>query len=220
MAYDPDCCIERSRRRCCCRRRPGRPGGTQPFPGHLSLVECRNGVKSILPPSAKRFSGDSSPILRAESRRDSTIQATSSIVGKCCAIVTALRRRGSGRDWSCVTSIRRPLAHSKALVLSSGMVMAGPRSRSSQRPSPTLVAPAAIAWNLWDRRSGPAIRSPQRWTEYAFSRRTIYPFTHTCALAHKLAMTRTPCIWDQLLSRPTNRAAGRTSVPTTASEAK
>lgn len=105
-------------------------GGCQPSPGHLSLVECRKGVKSRSASSSRTFSGEAIPMLRTESRKDPTIQATSSIVGKCLAIVTALRRRGSGRDWSWAMSIRKLPAQSKALVLSSGMVMADPISRS------------------------------------------------------------------------------------------
>ena len=110
---------------------PGDGGGSQPSLGHVSLVECRKGMKSRSPSSGKALSGDAIPMLRTESRRDSTIHETSSIVGKCLAIVTALRRRARGRDGSCAMSISRPPAQSKALVLSSGMVMAAPRSRST-----------------------------------------------------------------------------------------
>jgi hypothetical protein len=55
------------------------------------------------------------------------IDETSSIVGKCLAMVTARRLTANGRLSSRANSIRNPPAHKSALVLSSGMVIANPR---------------------------------------------------------------------------------------------
>lgn len=126
---------------------PGDGGGSQSSLGHVSLVERRKGMKSRSPSSGKALSGDAIPMLRTESRRDSTIHETSSIVGKCRAMVTALRRTGSGRDSSWAMSIRKLPAQSKALVLSSGMVMADPRPRTARDCFPDWSHQLRLRWS-------------------------------------------------------------------------
>lgn len=92
--------------------------------GHFSRVEYRRGPNGQ--PSAQPVVslGNASPTPSPVGCRNTAMEATSSMVGKCLAMATALRLTSNGRRLSRASSIRNPPAHSSALVRSTGMVMA------------------------------------------------------------------------------------------------
>lgn len=71
---------------------------------------------------------------------------TASMVGKCRAITTARLLTSSGKLLSRASSIRKPPAHSSALVLSTGMVMIDSRGSRTDIASLGGIARAATVF--------------------------------------------------------------------------
>jgi hypothetical protein len=98
-------------------------GSSHSSSGHARRVEWRRGPNRQSPACIGTSFGAASPRPSPDECLNTAIEDTSSMVGKCRAIVTARCLVASGRLSSRASSIRKPPAHRRALVLSSGIVI-------------------------------------------------------------------------------------------------